>query len=117
MRKLTMLLTTVALVIGVMVPALAGGVTADNFAGGDANCFAAGPDDNIHCLAPGQGNGAALNVMVFGPEGQAFLGTEILRFTDRDLSKLPCRGEKDGYWVQPFGAGTPVWACHHWIGR
>lgn len=87
------------------------------------DCF--DPDDEgplgQHCVPPGSPahpdsntteTAAASNVMVFDADTQGFAGTELLRFTEADLTDLPC--PKDGGWhfVVPGG----FWACHHWRG-
>ncbi len=78
------------------------------------NCF--DPDNGgplgIHCMPPNSGNGRAVNVMVFEAGTGHFAGTELLRFTDKDLSNLPCPKQHGGTWEWIGFA----WACHHWKG-
>lgn len=110
-RKLIVLLATVALAMLVMAPASAK-PTAEQKGDAGWTCFPAGPVANIHCLSPSQGGGAAASAQVFSPDGDTYLGTESLRFTDRDLSEIPC--PKDGgHWHE---IDEDTWACHHWKG-
>ena len=113
-RRLIMMLAVVAMAMAVMAPASAGGPTADKLGDQGWTCFPAGPavPQNIHCLNPNQGGGSAASVMVFSGVDGSFMGTELLRFTSRDLSELPC--PKDGgHW---HNIGPDTWACHHWKG-
>ena len=48
--------------------------------------------------------------MVFAPVTGEFLAPEILRFTGKDLSNVPCPTGVEGYW-EDLGF---AWACHHW---
>lgn len=90
----------------------------------DAGWFCFDPDGEgplgQHCVPPGSpmhlesnttDRAVASNVMVFDATTDGFAGTELLRFTEADLSSLPC--PKDGGWheVEP-----DFWACHHWRG-
>lgn len=110
-RTLIMALIVAAMMIGVAGPASAD-ITASQLDDAGWTCFPAGPDNNIHCLPPSEGNGAATSASVFTPDGSTFLGTETLRFTSKDLSTLPC--PKDGgHWHE---VGPDTWACHHWKG-
>ena len=87
------------------------------------HCF--DPDDEgplgVHCVPPGSplhpdsntdGTALASGVMVFDGDG-VFAGTELLRFTDADLSELPCPKDEGGHWHWNDGG---FWACHHWRG-
>jgi hypothetical protein len=88
------------------------GPTVDQLAANGWTCFLV-PDLGMHCMPPGggavNGKGKAQNVLYFHPVTGAFAGTELLRFTDRDLSGHPCRGHDDGVWHHIGFA----WACHH----
>ena len=92
-----------------------------------AGWFCFDPDDGgplgMHCVPPGSpmnpesnnfesDTAAASNVMVFDAITDGFAGTELLRFTEADLTDLPC--PKDGGWT--FVEGGDFWACHHWRG-
>ena len=113
--RLLLLIATVVAMFGMIAPASAGGVNAQQKADQGWTCFPAGPatPQNIHCLNPNQGSGKAASALVFSGTDGSYLGTESLRFTDKDLSELPC--PKDGgHW---HNIGDDTWACHHWKGK
>lgn len=105
-----------ALVLALAAPmgAAAGGVTVDNLV--NAGWFCSDPDGpggplEIHCFTKAnQAISAAVSAMVFDPDTGEFLATEVLRFTSRDLSSIPCPTGHEGYW-EDLGF---AWACHHW---
>ncbi len=134
-RRLVMILAVVAMVMGVMAPAGAGGLTAEKLGATPAyTCFVAGPHLWTHCVT---GGGKATNVMVFGhfgPDGidpgdgtpgdydgyavgDPLLGTEILL----DASVYhgqPCSTDGGGLYHDLRGDGTAPpgtgpFACHH----
>lgn len=113
-RRLVMILAVVGMVMGIMAPAGAGGVSQQKLENAGWFCFPAGPasPQNIHCVNGNQGSGKAANVKVFSGADGSYLGTELLRFTDKDLSDLPC--PKDGGFWHDLGGNE--WACHHWKG-
>ncbi len=113
-RNLLVLLAAVAMAMWVVAPASAHGIDQGQLEAQGWSCFPAGPasPQNIHCLSPNPGQGAAASAMVFSGSDGHFLGTESLRFTAKDLSELPC--PKDGgHWHE---IDTNQWACHHWKG-
>lgn len=74
------------------------------------NCVPAGPNDWIHCFAPGAGTSPTVQVKVFGVTGEPYLGTELL--IHRDIyNGQPC--PQDGLETYDAVAGTPYMACHH----
>ncbi len=123
-RRLIVMLAVVAMVMGAMAPASAGGVSVDKMTNAGWTCVTAGPSDYDHCFDPTVefgssgpilANGKAFNVMVFDDDGGAYLGTELLRFSGTDLTEagvsLPC--PKDHGW---HSLGGGLYACHHWKG-
>ena len=112
-RRLSMLLAAVAMIVGAMAPASAkGGPSSEHLQDQGWTCINAGPVLRLHCFTPNNGQGHALSAIVFDPEGEEFLGIETLRITGQDLSDRPCP-PGDHTWVEiPTMPG--VWACHHW---
>jgi len=115
-RSLVTMLAVVAMLMGAIAPASAGGVTAqkldDSGWGGnlDGSCLLVGV--GTHCISPSQGSGKAIQVMVFSPDGDTFFGTEILRASSKDISGKPCG--KGSTWTLVPDLG--LYACHHWVG-
>jgi hypothetical protein len=126
---LILVLAAVAMATGVIAPASAGGVSNVSLAENGWSCFSNAGDGGAgyHCtakpigefLAGGQG---AVNVMVFTdnsgdgseetPSAGEFLGTEILRFSSRDIDGKPCaRGTE---WHDVSFIAPNLFACHHW---
>lgn len=91
-------------------PAAAAGPTVAQLEKAGWNCFPVG-SLGIHCARSGAltGTGRAQSILYFNGPGGAFSGAELLLFTDRDLSDLPCPGHDDGVWHDLGFA----WACHH----
>lgn len=120
-RRLMMMLAVVAMAMGVMAPASAGGVNAESLYENGWDCADVGA--GIHCsrvslgdFLSGEVSAKAINVMVFDrtdgafPGDGAFLGTEILRNSANDISGDKCW--KGGTtWYNLVG---DVYACHHW---
>ncbi len=109
-RRLIMLLAVVAMMMGAMAPAWAGGVSSAKLEAAGWSC--APINGKTHCFSPAFSQGKAGNVMVFSLGDDTFLGTELLRFTSKDLSELPCNKD-GGYWHK---VDDGLWACHHWKG-
>jgi len=110
-RKLIFLLVVLLLLI-VVSTVSAHGNDSDRLSNAGWNCIVAGPNNWIHCFAPGQSmaRGQAGNVMVFGGDGHPFLGTELLIHEDV-YNGQPCaadNGEPYHFLVDP-----PFYACHH----
>ncbi len=118
-RRLFIMLAVVAMAMSAMAPASAGrGNTGDERVEKEWVCDNCPPFSFLHCArvdiedwvgSPGPGN--ALNVLVYSEDGAEFLGTEILRFSGKDIEGRNCG--KGATWT-PL---TPtVFACHHWHG-
>jgi hypothetical protein len=113
-----MMLAVVAMVMGAMAPAFAGGVSKTSVEEQGWSCFDnsgdSPPGAGWHCskteigdfIAGGKG---VLNLLVFSSPDEEFLGTEILRFDAKDIEGKPC-GKNSG-WHNLFG---DLYACHHW---
>jgi hypothetical protein len=110
-------LATLLLALAFPMGAAANGPTVDNLI--DAGWICYDPDGpggplEIHCYTKANDHqfvSAAISAMVFDPDTGEFLGTEVLRFTGRDLSGIPCPTGHEGYW-EDLGF---AWACHHWL--
>jgi hypothetical protein len=115
MKRLITLLV-LALALAAPATAAANGPTVDQLV--DAGWICEDPDGptgplEIHCYTNAnnhQAISAAISAMVFDPVTGAFLATEVLRFTGKDLSGVPCPTGAEGYW-EDLGF---AWACHHW---
>lgn len=117
---MVMILAVVAMVMGVMAPASAGGggVSKTSLDEKGWSCFDNSGDGGAgwHCtkedigdfIAGGTG---AINVMVFSSTNEEFLGPEVLLFSSQDKNGKPCG--KDTTWFNLFG---DLYACHHWVG-
>jgi len=128
MKRRMMMIAVVAMVMGAMVPASAesGGVSSSDLASKGWNCDLDNFPDGagVHCsriwvgdfIAGGTGT---LHLMVFSsPDDvrypvEEFLGTELLRFSDRDIDGMPCG--KNTEWHDLLGGGD-LYACHAWHG-
>lgn len=120
-RRTIMILAVAAMVIGVMVPAGAGGVTAEKLDSTPAwTCSIEGPHDWMHCFNVKNSNGKVIQVRVFGPAdlsdgytaGDPFLGTEIL--VDASVyNGQPCATDGGGAYFDLGGGGAGPFACHH----
>ena len=120
-RRLVMILAVIAMVMGVMAPAGAGGVTPEKLGATPAwDCFQAGPHNWMHCFNAKNGNGKAIQVRVFGPAdlsdgytvGDPFLGTEIL-LQKSVYNGQPCSTDGGGEYIDVSGVGDGPFACHH----
>lgn len=115
-RRLVMMVAVIAMVMGAMSPALAGGVSKTSLAEKGWSCFDNSDTGGAgwHCSKTPigdfiDGGTGTLNLMVFSSPGEEFLGTEILRFDTKDIEDKPCG--KDSGWHNLFG---DLYACHHW---
>ncbi len=130
-RRLIIMLAAVAMAMAVMAPASAGrgGVSNVSLAENGWSCFSNAfdtpPGFGYHCTKNPiteflDGGHGAINVMVFadnrGNSGEPvtageFIGTEILRFSDKDIAGRNCG--KGATWTL---LGGTLFACHHWHG-
>ncbi len=121
-RRMVMILAVVGMVMGVMAPAGAGGVTAETLDATPAwSCEIAGPHGWNHCFNQKNSNGKVIQVRVFGhfgddpngwDPGDPLLGTEILV----DVSVYngqPCATDGGGPYHDLSGVGAGPFACHH----
>ena len=114
MKKL-FALATLLLALAFPMGAAANGPTLDEAINAGWICYdpdGAGPLDT-HCYSQAynrQAVSAAVQAMVFDSVTGEFLATEVIRFTSKDLSNIPCPTGHDGYW-EDLGF---AWACHHW---
>jgi hypothetical protein len=115
MKKL-FTLATLLLALAFPMGAAANGPTVDQAINAGWICYdpdGAGGPLEIHCHSQAydrQFVSAAVQAMVFDPVTGEFLATEVLRFTSKDLSNIPCPTGAEGYW-EDLGF---AWACHHW---
>jgi hypothetical protein len=118
---MVMILAVVAMVMGVMAPAGAGGVTAEKLESTPAwSCEIAGPHGWNHCFNQKNGNGKVIQVRIFGDldggweVGDPLLGTEIL-IHESVYNGQPCSTDGGGEYAY-LGSGPPFipyYACHH----
>jgi hypothetical protein len=114
--KRLFVLATLVLALAAPMGAAAGSVTVGQLEDAGWICYDPdGPEgpEGIHCFTKAndhQGVSAAISAMVFDPDTGELLATEVLRFTSRDLSSIPCPTGHEGYW-EDLGF---AWACHHW---
>ncbi len=114
-RRLIMIVAVVAMAMGLMAPASAGGVTADKLDRAGWACGPAGPNGWTHCFSPAAeaSSGAmTIRVMVFDVPGTSFLGPELLIHKDV-YNQQPCMTEGGGEYtnLEPL-IGIPYYACH-----
>lgn len=111
-RRSVMILAVVAMVMGVMAPASAGGHTAGQLENAGYLCFNAGPSNWTHCIRESKIGGPAIPVKVFSEDGSEFLGTELLLREDI-YSGQGCPQDGLETWDFPAGPGDAYYACHH----
>lgn len=114
-RRMIMMLAVVAMTMGLMAPASAGGLTADKLDDAGWSCVPAGPHGWVHCFSPAAEASAGsitIRVMVFDVPGDTFLGPELLIHEDV-YNQQPCMtdGGAEYTYLEPL-IGAPYYACH-----
>ena len=106
-----MLILLISASVYFSAPAIAKGHNADQLARAGHDCFAAGPNDWIHCMDLDKLGRAhrVVTVKVFSVDGSEFLGTELLLHEDTYAAQ-PCPQDDLNLGGD---TGFGYFACHH----